>query len=605
MIAVKNLNSEMKDSPASSIGTIQRDKPPSPINNGDAENDERERKSKSPIHSGSTTPPTRGIDNSGSFSAMGVVCPAPKDLHMFPEVMNESSSGSLHLSDSAAFRQGQMIQAFASERRHSAPLEDPEDQLAVNSHFEATTRHDMPTSSSTDAAVLASNAKLDVGGERPLIHDIDETSGENSDTVNDDTDTDTEFSLQSYTSPVKRNSLERLKELPQYYGGTTTPSPHNGRANRKASYNNRHATNSSTSLASGLSRISFTSMTGHNSLTSMPSLSSIFEHDLMSVGTNGTGGNSTVYTTSPSIGTNMTGSGDPPSISGATGANEHSIILSLMPPAEESKFGSPCSSSSNSSSNTNTNNQRWMTHSFSDQASSAVPPSFFHGAASPTVTTPNYHRELSHLAGTTLDILGPNIENPHKNLPQRRWESDAPAKKAPPTASGDGGAPFESSKIPHGNPEVAPLTHAQKLLLPNRRSDVQPIYVARRGSDASLAAPISLSADPQEAAGLGSPAERCPVPRTRSALQTAFVHQNQHLFPPSSTGNNDTLPTYTRRMSSSSNMTYAMESASLLDFSMRSPEVNPVMLQLPKRDTSSAAAAATSSGINKQHTPLL
>lgn len=157
---------------------------------------------------------------------------------------------------------------------------------------------------------------------------------------------------------------------------------------------------------------------GASSRCSMPSLSSIVEQDLTSVGT-------------ASVAESTTSSVNEPRF----------IQLKLTPPAEDAFLD--C--------------QRMVC---SDPARVVVAPTPV--ATPPPPLPPLLRKEWKHLEGTTLDVLEAIIEKKNDMTARciSRWQS--------------------------GNADVAPLTHAQKLLLP-RRGDMQPRTVTRQASDVSTA----------------------------------------------------------------------------------------------------------------------
>jgi hypothetical protein len=100
------------------------------------------------------------------------------------------------------------------------------------------------------------------------------------------------------------------------------------------------------------------------------------------------------------------------------------------------------------------------------------------------------HPDMYQLEGTTLDVLGPNISNPHKNIPQARWESVSQTKRNVPVL-----------KASPGNEYVAPLTHNQKNLLPAKK-DAMPMYRRPRSTSDPTDSPDAAPHDDISSAAL-------------------------------------------------------------------------------------------------------
>lgn len=274
----------------------------------------------------------------------------------------------------------------------------------------------------------------------------------------------------------KGNSLERLSDLPDYYNAKR------GRSIRLPSSTSSLASgvsriSASNSLASGVSRVSQNSHNTSNS--SMPSLSSFGEHDISSVGnvsittagTNYSGEESVVTAGANSI---VSAESAVHSVSSsvdgtvAEQSSERPIILSIIPPPDERRVGQSKSYSSaivRSSLSTTPGNKRPSSRVVHPSATMGRPNQAIQRSSLPIVADVIVKTDLQYgLEGTTLDILGPNIANPHKNKPQARWESVSQTKKSLPV-----------TKAAPGNEYVAPLTHDQKNLLPTKK-DAVPMY---------------------------------------------------------------------------------------------------------------------------------
>jgi hypothetical protein len=115
------------------------------------------------------------------------------------------------------------------------------------------------------------------------------------------------------------------------------------------------------------------------------------------------------------------------------------------------------------------------------------------------VVDANLHPDLYRLEGTTLDVLGPNIANPHKNTPQARWESVSQK-----ISNDKSTVPIPI--ISAGYDYTVPLTHEQKNLLPVKK-DATPMYRRSRGSTDPSFSPDSAGGsgddDDDDNGGLG------------------------------------------------------------------------------------------------------
>ena len=268
-------------------------------------------------------------------------------------------------------------------------------------------------------------------------------------------------------APVgKLNSLERLLDLPDV-----------GHSKRRTS----RLLSGANSVQSGVSKLSYNSFSASND-SSMPSLSSFAEQDLSSVGnfsfmtmgTNISGDASVVTTGANSV---MTSESDVKSMASSAcarvpeGASTRPIILSLIPQPDARNV-----MKSHSYSSVMTNCSGSTTQSDVPSISRASHPPLAKGArpnrrgkGSPTPVARHVIMAVNSdvqydLEGTTLDVLGPNIANPHKNKPQARWESVSQPKKN-----------VHAVTATPGNEHVAPLTHSQKNLLPAKK-DAMPMY---------------------------------------------------------------------------------------------------------------------------------
>lgn len=213
--------------------------------------------------------------------------------------------------------------------------------------------------------------------------------------------------------PQPRNSLDQLSELPNSTVGLS-------------SFTSNSMGNSITSTGS---RPSHSSML---SISSMPSLSSIVEQDLMSIGTLSLADSATTASMGPPT--------PPP------------IQVKLTPPLEDPSF---------------VDHQRLVRRVHVDittmrtmakSPSSRISP--YSKGLSPSPPTSQEIDDWNALQGKTIDVLEGNVFKPMRRTnPSNRWQT--------------------------GNSNVAPLTHTQKLLLP-RRGDVQPRLISRQESDVSM-----------------------------------------------------------------------------------------------------------------------
>lgn len=397
----------------------------------------------------------------------------PKNLCSVPESGMESSS----LQMSPSLRTQKMLQSF--QPNIDGMLDDPEDGTRIigdKSSFKEAALGEfgipMTVSSSTIQEETAQSEGLTSGG-----------------------------------GDKTRNSLASLADLPDYY---------NARRGRGASSRMHSGHSANNSVTSGVSKLSFASHSTSNS--SMPSLSSIVEHDLASVGTNLSGGasvmthgtnysgNASVITsgtnysgdasvlTNGTNGTNgssvLTGNSAVPSTSSGQkelsphtgqGSSSHQrpVILSMIPPPSERRLTHSNSHTSGITANSNSTRSGSRTTSQHTRSSSADA-----GRRRSRRESLNLPPDLYELEGTTLDALGPNFANSHKRTPQSRWESVSSSnttKKYPPLgpSSSNPASQNTNAKLPGSSSDFT----AQMNLLPSKK-DIMPMYRRpRRSSD--------------------------------------------------------------------------------------------------------------------------
>lgn len=358
-----------------------------------------------------------------------------------PESQNENSSSSFKFNDYAATRQEKMIQAFGTMGAWEDNQEDMEMTLGDKRPTRIYTQN-----SAVVVSELTLNLEESLRGSFSKPHkkaDFTTTAKTNSTSTMSNNIVGKSYNsrpsfedgesanLQSCTTrsplaPPKRSSLDRLKDLPSGSPGSDT-------SKRQ----------SSSTVGSGISRLSF------NSATSMPSLSSILEQDLNSIANTETSS----VTTSLSFYSNHTAVSD----------------------------GSSTAANFNSIGKASAGRNRVIPFTFD-------PP----GNAMARDARISQSKVEDHLEGETVDCLGPTLSNKPKRLAQQRWESDAVSKTN------------RIAKVAPGNPNLAPLTHAQKMLLPPRqdvqlqippREDSKPVYAIRRESDTSSSTVTSINAN--------------------------------------------------------------------------------------------------------------
>eukprot|EP00934_Nitzschia_sp_Nitz4_P000432 Nitzschia sp. Nitz4//scaffold26_size159584//84077//85384//NITZ4_002496-RA/size159584-processed-gene-0.233-mRNA-1//-1//CDS//3329545097//432//frame0 len=210
-----------------------------------------------PRKSRSKSPKRNG--RSRSFSPMNLLQGKPRTrhgLHMVPEASNESSSDSFQNSSSTWAKQEQMIQALTM-----TSLDEPE----LDAFFSAS-GHELKSNRtyySSDDCIYGSIDDMPQLQASPLP--VDEPKAP-----------------QRANNNNNMSSLENLHKLPDLYsndGDTVTPQPARG---RKAQYSPQSTI--SGTVESGSTKPSIASIPSLMSNSSMPSLSSIMEHDLASVG---------------------------------------------------------------------------------------------------------------------------------------------------------------------------------------------------------------------------------------------------------------------------------------------------------------------------------
>lgn len=403
-------------------------------------------------------------------------------LHIVPEALYEGSSDSFQFTQSAAFRQEQMIQAFAM-----TSIAEPEDALASSG------RTSLPLGSEQSSSMFSGQFSSDSA----FMESVSSDERFNPDYCNKQENTDTEIPLRSPSQPRKQSSLDKLQELPEYYttGSSEGPSSSGGSltTNSRISRSTRHSGTSSTIEGgdSHVSRLSFNSMTSNNS---MPSLSSIVEHDLVSVGTFGHSETSSITTnlSIPSVPTGQTG-------------NDTSSSPDKKPPARQGS--------------------RRIIPILTNPSSTSTPPKEGDDDdGDDHELLEHHHEKLKHLEGTTLDYFGPKFEKEQKEA-QERWESDAVSKLK------------TVAKVTPGNSTIAPLTHNQKQILPSRQ-DVLPQAVPR-ASGKQQATSLHQQYQQQQLRNTFSTLLERPPPTTDRPTYTAI-------------NDRDTVPVVARRFSSSS-----------------------------------------------------
>lgn len=196
-----------------------------------------------------------------------------------------------------------------------------------------------------------------------------------------------------------------------------------------------NSTSTSNSNSMGTSITSTGSRPSHSSMpsfSSMPSLSSIVDQDLISIGT---------LSLADSATTSSKGPPTPPF---------PPILVKLTPPLDDPSF---------------VDHQRLVRQVHVDLARQTMmktPSTRIRPPSTAFSSSPKQQeqKEWESLQGKTLDVLEGNVFRPTQKInPTNRWQI--------------------------GNPNIAPLTHTQKLLLP-RRGDVQPRLVSRQESDLSM-----------------------------------------------------------------------------------------------------------------------